>query len=222
MPPIYQNRHPLPEEGTPTKVTKILWDPYPLIYLDDHPHPLKGYPTADAIAAINVVKKLLPFFWVPRIHTAIMMALYPFVLEPRYMLPVSRAIRETRETSFSLILSHVLEYDSAYRVRFQFMLPPSLSFMSDRPIRSVLYMLRTNKRLDYIGAHRKIRLVGFAFIIALMVPSFRKSWRQFWQDVSFVDLLPDPIDYYWFSLRTDYGPNNMNTAPKSVVPFWVI
>lgn len=205
MPPIYENAHPLPQEGdVPLVVERIEWTHGARIHLEGHPYPLKGYPTADAISAINVIKKLLPFLWAPRIRKAAMMALYPYVMVPEYMLPVSREFRHAWDSPLGNLLAHVLEYDSAYRVRFQMM----LSDMSDRPILSVLKMLHRNKTLDYKGAHCKIRAIGLILILLLLVPSNRRAFRRFRSHVP--DMLPDEGDMYWFNLRTDYGPKNGN------------
>ncbi len=182
-------------------------DPYPKIYVEGHPYPMKGYPTADAVAAINVVKKIVPFLWIPRLRQAALMALYPFVLLPQYMLPPAKELRFPGD--FGLILSHIVEYDSAYRVRLQAMLSVmSVTELHTCPIRSIIKMIRYNRTQDYTGAHRKIRACGVLLILWLLVPSHRRSWREGLRTINFQNLVFDEGDLYWFHLRNDYGPNN--------------
>ncbi len=213
---MYEHDHPLPEEGVGTRVERVEWVPYAKIYLQGHKYPLKGYPTADAVAAINVVKKLLPFYPIYRIRQAIMMALYPFTMKSNVMLPVSKEIRDSVAGPLGLILSHIIEYDSAYRVRLQTMLSVmSVRLLSDRPILAVVTMLRENRLNDYIGAHRKIRACGVLLIFWLLVPSHRRSWRAALRHINFDSMVLDEGDRYWLSLRTDYGPLNPNVVPYS-------
>ncbi len=205
MPPTHQHEGPLPPEGNLAesfRVTHVIMDPYPKLFLEGHPFPIKGNPTREAVAAINVVKKLVPFLWIRRLRVAAMMALYPHILKPEYMLPASRELRRVfGEADLSLIASHIVEYDSAYRVRFQKMAEEGPSLWK---------MLRENRRNDYIGAHRKIRLILLAIFGALLIPSFRRSWRRAWEVADHTKLCMDAGDVYWFLRRTDYGPNNPN------------
>ena len=202
---IHHYPNPIPElpvDGGEV-VTKIVYEPYANMYLEGHPFPLKGNPTQQSIIAINIIKKLLPFWWVPSLKKAAIMALRPHVLNKERMVPAARELRDIfGENDLSYIISHVIEYDSAYRVRLQFMLTAG---------RSPLKMLRYNKRQDYPGAHRKIRIALGLLALWLLVPSHLHRWLS----ADLQNLLPDEADRYWFERRTDYGPNNNYIKDKA-------
>ena len=218
MPHIYEHRDAIaPEGGTPSEVERIDTSDGILIYLKGHECPIKSFPSETAIVAINICKKLLPFLFIPffsvRARQACMFVLRGVIMRKEFMTPCARELRAMMgESDVALIVAHIIEYDSAYRTRLQYMLyAVTCNDLASRPIRALIAMSKANRRHDTIGVHRKIRralfFVGF-FLVAW--PPYRRTWREIVGSCKYVRLLPDVHDHYWFNQRTDYGPLNGN------------
>lgn len=202
------------------------------IYLKGYPYPLAGYPTSDAVSAINIIKclarslvrfrNILCLSDTRRTFTTVSMhALRSHVLRREYMHPVARELRTVfariADEDIACIVSHVIEYDSAYRVRIHDALAQvSQDAMVRTPLRALWIMVMHNRRNDYAGVHAKMVRVVMLLTIALLVPWFRRRWRGGWAMADFGRFHLDDASAYWLSVRTDYGPSNMNPIPPSL------
>jgi len=208
-------------------VEKIIIDNGIKVFLAGHAMPLRGMPTAEAVHAIAIIKKLAIYFAtspmcilfftrsLERFTALAYLAIEPYVMKAEHMTPCARALRESLavvcDERLAIVLSHVVEYDNAYRFRLQDMLAATtVGGLRGNFFGSIDEMLLRNRLHDYRKLHDKVRYAAHLLKIALLYPPFRGRWKKFWYHVNFQHLLPDEIDLYWINLRTDYGPNNPN------------
>lgn len=224
---IYQN---VPverqETGSPETIERIEYKDGIRIYLAGHPQPVKGYPTGEAIQAINVIKKLAvailgswyavltPRYTLKSFVGASIVALRPYLLRSEYMTPVARELRAMLAllgTDAAAVISHIVEYDSAYRLRLQDMLSEtSRTRLAECPIRELWRLVAVNRARDYLAVHNKVRRIAWLLTLALLWPPFRAAWRRAILGSMFVNLQLDDADRYWLERRTDYGELNQN------------
>lgn len=189
--------------GPSTEISHITTEDGIRVHLKGHPHYICGFPTFEAVHAINIVKKCLLL----QPLAAARAALAPYTMQVHLMCPPARAIRSTFPGTLGLIVSHVIEYDSAYRARLHGAIMAVSSYdLQHAPIRSILACIKRNRQNDYLAAHKKIRAAGAALILCLCWPPFRTRFRR----LDFKALYPDEADLYWLRQRTDYGTLNQN------------
>ncbi len=220
MPNFYEGHSVEAESGTATEIERMELGNKNgvLIFLKGHSHPIKGMPTAGAIQGINVMKKvLLEFSKHPTLLLTPRRTLQSFAeisekalqgcfMQEQYMTAVGRELRGMIGTHFA----HIIEYDSAYRIRLQDMFSSvSQAELAKRPIRSVWKMVKRNREQDYIGVHVKVRKLAWLLTFALLT-GFRDKWIKAFEKCDYSNLLPDEHDVYWMNERTDFGPNNGN------------
>ncbi len=226
MPNIYEG-HDVSEEaggGTDVERMELGGKNGILIYLKGHLYPIKGMPTPNAVQGINVMKKvLLEFSKHPTLLLTPRKTLQSFAeisnkalqgcfMQERYMTAVARELRGMIGTHFA----HIIEYDSAYRLRLQDMFSSvSQAEMIERPIRSVWKMVKRNREQDYLSVHNKVRKIAWLLTFALLT-GFRDKWIKAFQECTYENLCLDEGDVYWIGQRTDYGINNGNKIPNKL------
>lgn len=177
------------------------------MYLKGHPYPLKGNPTLKAVGAINKVKKLIRFPSKKNIHTCIRI-LAPHVLSPAYQQPMTKELQKIIPGNIGFVLSYIMEYDSAYRLRVQDLLTSAnITCLWCHPITQLWALLAINKRRDYPAVHKKFRTFVILLTVLLWWPPFRKKWRDALNKADFKNLILDEADRYWLDRRTDYRAN---------------
>lgn len=219
-------------------VTHITTDGGIKIHITNHPFPQKSCPTPEALIAINTVKRVLISFLsarllpVSKIHLVKTFnritwdVMEQHILKPEYMTDVSREMRslifvflknwgveEGEATRTAKILSHVLEYDSAYRYRFQDIIGetnPEALLRRKEWIRlaQILYErddLQTRGSERRVGTQflRAIKLASLAFYL----PGFKKALAVALRLPTWNLMLMDDSDKYWVSFRKDYKFN---------------
>ncbi len=193
------------------RVTKIEGN---LIYLEGFEYPIKGIPTQTAVESVAIIKKLFlewPRISLERIKNIGLIALNQHLLKREQMSEAPAEIRRMLPTDLGLLISHTLQYDSAYRLRFKHMCDAVSQYeLATKPQASLKKMLRLNRQNDYIGVHLKIRKLIFLLRILLLWPPLKAKWKETTLKCNFSNLQTDEIDRYWLSLRTDYGDNNGN------------
>lgn len=182
-----------------------------LVYLKGHPYPFKGLPTVPAIDGVNRVKRLikdtLRHPW--KIVSFIALS-YPHIhtLEPQFMTPCAREVLYMLwplNKKLAVIVSHVLEYDGAYRFRFQ----DSMSEVTKEellryPHATLLKLIELNRQRDYTIVSRKIAmLIPFTYLVCL--PLFRGMYKRMIMNCNLPALQFDDNDRYWASLKKDYN-----------------
>ncbi len=214
--PIYEDSQIRGEAtGPSTEVSHITVEDGIRVHLKGYPHYVRGYPTFQAVQAINIVKKALTASPL----TVALTTLAPITMRQELMCPVARELRKMISGQCSssfrfrlgLILSHIVEYDSAYRLRLQDALTAtSQEALRRAPIREIWACVAHNRKNDYLAVHKKIRRVAWVLTIMLLWPPLRSKWRAALSACHWEALLPDDADRYWIAQRDDYGPNNLN------------
>ncbi len=211
MPDIYE-MNPQMQEGT--KVLKMEFGDGIRVYLEGHPHPHKGYPNQGSIDAINTIKKMFllwPFISLKTTTEMGFTLLKPFVIKPDYMTSCARELRKMISNELGVVISHIIEYDSAYRFRLQHMLDVTYAIqLANTPQRTLTQMLKLNRQNDYDTVHKKIQKFIILLRILLLWPPFKRKWKHAILNCDFKALQTDAGDRYWLSQRTDYGEKNLN------------
>ncbi len=188
--------------GPSTEVSHITTEDGIRVHLKGHPHYIRGYPTFQAVQAINIVKKALTSSPL----TVALTALAPCTMRPHLMCPPARAIRALN-TPLATVVAHIVEYDSAYRIRLQDAVTNvSPNALQHAPIRSIWACVAHNRKNDYLAVHKKLRRATTLLTALLLWPPFRRAWHR----IDFNAFLLDDADRYWLAERGDYGKNNLN------------
>lgn len=166
-----------------------------LMYLKGHRHPMKGIPDEKNVQIADQIKKCLFKPW-----------------NLRHITPTEPTIPCAKEVLkfFTLInqpmigkcIAHVLEYDWAYRVRFQDMMSQTESALFiHSPLWETRRILRIYKnREPYPHTYYKIYFLSISRF-ALYLPKVKQALRE----IDFKALQLDEADRYWMSLKYDYG-----------------
>jgi hypothetical protein len=105
----------------------------------------------------------------------------------------------------AVVFSHLIEYDNAYRYRLQDILSETTKEkLTAKPIAEIRRLMKLMKERDDASIFNKFKKFSFLFTLALLLPKYRKMFRQ---AVSYLDLTRlqfDEADRYWVSLRNDY------------------
>jgi hypothetical protein len=142
----------------------------------------------------------------------------PYILKQENMMDFSREIRKftyvfLREINvkeevarqFSAIFSHFFEYDNAYRYRLQDLFNESTEEkLTQNPIKELGRLSKINQERDVEVVSTKFKS-GIKLLQAiLLVPKFKKAFKEAMTFVDFKKLQYDEIDIYWISMRNDY------------------
>lgn len=216
------------------EVEKIEYEGGVKIYLKGCDYPQKGIPTAQAIFMINQIKKLLltsvktfhvflAFFskqkLVDAFNTVCWGIISPYILKPQYRTDfslelgsfmyrfmVEYGIEEVSAETFAKIISHIFEYDNAYRLRMQDLFTAS-SFdqLTISPRKEVKRLLELNRVRDFKEANMKFKIFSTLISLALWSPKVKRSFRRALQDIDLTKLKFDEGDTYWVLQRIDYN-----------------
>lgn len=202
------------------------------IFLVGHSFPQKGFPTPKAIGAINLVKRLVletlrafgPFVLLmpkKRVLKAFRrtaeVLLSPLTLKPEYQNSVTRELirffdvflrdwgnKQDVEMS-SMLLAHVIEYDSAYRIRLQDLCSETTKeALINSPRKEIRRLIALNRQRDYKEVSDKLVLLGNVATYLLLIPSIRKRFREAVNQMDLKNLQMDESDVYWGLMKTDY------------------
>lgn len=180
-------------------VERIEYDNGIQVYLTGHTVPFKGMPTEQAVGAINIIKRLL------RLHPlqAMWLAIEPHILKEEYRQPITSELCKMFPNKLGITIAHILEYDSAYRFFIMDLLSETTAQeLLQAPWGEVRRLLAINARrcAQNPVARKKMRYIGYIFMVLLYLPSVRKAFRE----CDFSKLQTDSGDKYWINLRTDY------------------
>jgi len=202
-----------------------------LRYIEGASYPAKGVPTPNAIFAINQIKltiKLLvkysPFLILVKKETLLKdfnllfdKLFQPYVIKPIYMCPTAYYLYKTIKEflmvleidtptagTFAHNLSHILEYDDAYRYRFQDIINEAdLIQLQTNPRKEIrrlinIYKQREHNQVVFIKLERLITPI----LYLLYIPKVKKAFINSIHHI--IGARPDPADLYWMSIRNDY------------------
>ena len=203
-------------------------------YLKGAEYPQKGFPEGSAIFAVNVAKRLLIAFLslkyamlptvsnlekiLRRYNEISLKIISPYILKPVFLTPLARefgmfttqflyniGVSESVAVDTGKIVACMFEYDNAYRFRLQDLFTSTTKRkMMSKPYKEICYLLKIQKERDSIGVHEKFKLIKPLIFFVLLVPKFRKAYKQSLSILDFKQLQFDEIDEYWVSMRTDY------------------
>lgn len=162
-------------------------------------------------------------------------AISVFLLRDEYLTDFTREFKKflkvfmvdlgfTEESSetFSMIVSQLIEFDSAYRFRLEDMFSSmSKSNLHDDPRNEIKSILKTMRSREVRpggkgeAIHRKFSSVGFLIRTALLIPRVRKALQKAIISVDFKKLCLDEIDTYWVCMRNDYNFMGMTEEERS-------
>ncbi len=203
------------------------------IYLKGCDYPQKGLPTPEALFAVNALKKvllvgmrtfkgLLLFVGVKKLIKAFnevgWRIISPYVLKNEYQQEFTKQFDnliyfflfaygiETDDASrFASIISHVFEYDWAYRLRMQDLFnETNKEKLIENPRKEMRRLLALNRVRDFKEANDKFKM--FARIASWMfyIPKVKHCFITALHMVDFSKLQPDAGDRYWMCQRIDY------------------
>lgn len=199
-----------------SEVERITQDPYFLVYVRGHPYPMKGKATVEQVNAINIIKEIAKYLmksaWRAPKRTLEQFINLSFpLISPHIrgnLTPAARELQKALRGRLGLVLAHIVEFDAAYRLRFQdLMSESSKQALSTHPIREIRRLMSINKRRDNPAVHAKLDRLAWLICISLIIPPFRRQFREMMQKCDFNAFTLDEGDRYYLALRTDYRYN---------------
>lgn len=200
------------------------------IYVVDGEYPKKGFPTPEAVFAINIVKTLTlelirvaPFLIL--FGKNIVLGSYNkianrsldgyrineiYLCKAAYSIYLSvfailkdLGVKERIALNFANNIAHIFEYDDAWRYRMQDMVTEcSLVNLKEKPIEEIKRLLGIYFDRDG-GTFIRIKIKRFVSMLSLLllIPKFKKA---FVDNINLVNAKFDQADWYWVSQRNDY------------------
>lgn len=231
MPPeVYQNYQPFPD-GIPddlahakenaVKVEKIEIGNGINVYLEGHPYPVKGYPSSEAVFAINAYKRLLKHFpflvlFPKKLDNLSAIMLGRFFIKEQYQTPFTQEFTKILihffPTNTAQAIAHIFEYDNSYRFRLQDLFSETTKeLFSTHPYNEIIRLSAINRERDQKDVAKKIQPIFRLFAFILRFPPLHGKFQRTIKSTDFLKLQFDESDIYWTNLRTDYafrGRNN--------------
>lgn len=243
MESVYQNeltsrQRILNEKQTESVIEKITYEGGVKLYIKGIPFPQKSCPTPESIIAINTVKRVLISFFnvrcmptskhklIKAFNRITLDVMYQHILKEKYMTAFARELKifiynfliawninkeEARQTS--QILSHVFEFDNAYRYRMQDLLnETSKEKITSR--KEVIKLARIAYERDDVQSIEQggDRRVGKQFVkiakygsFLLYIPGVKRALKTALNQCEWQNFLMDDSDLYWSNLRKDYN-----------------
>lgn len=205
-------------------------------------HPKKGFPTPEAIWAINQVKILIreaikfPLLFVHNknkllnsFNFIVNKGMSPYYLKEFYLCPTASAINwigliflvrigvnQTVASNTAKIFAHVFEYDDAYRYRIQDLANATSSeAMAENPrreIKKLMNILRERELYNQV-VQPKFEIASKLLLIALLIPKYKKAFIEAIQG-QIERMQPDKGDWYWMCMRGDYDFGGLSYAER--------
>ncbi len=119
-------------------------------------------------------------------------------------------ITEHIAVRFGKIVSHLLEYDNAYRLRLEDIFSETKKEYWKNPSKE---LSRLSKIFSYRDINpavtKKVNQLVFLMKIALLVPKIRDAVKKSIDQCDLKNLHLDEVDTYWLTLRSDYKLRGM-------------
>lgn len=228
----------LDEHKTTNTIDKITTEGGIKLYLKGIEFPQKGCPTPEALIVINIIKKILLSFIESRLiptskyrlirsfNTLTYNITSRFYIKDEYMTSFARElkklifnflinwnIQEEQAMWVAKTISHIFEYDNAYRYRFQDFLGETtkeklLLFKEIRRLSKLIY-IRDDIQVSLRGPNHRIgnqfKKIGTIAAFLIYIPNIRKAFKKALIQCNFNNFLMDESDKYWSYLRIDYN-----------------
>lgn len=196
------------------------------VYVKDVPYPRKGFVTPEAIWSCNILKRILmlasPFqkpsrfikgfnelgykvmkHHLMKLHTMTPVAKELHILIKTFM--VHLGFDKQMSYDFAMFFSHLIEYDDAYRFRFQdLMSDVTKKQLINSPRITIDGMMLTLYARDSKATADKFNKIAMIFYWLLLIPKVRRAWNKTIEIMKIEALQYDEDDKYWVSVRNDY------------------
>jgi len=206
------------------------------LYLKGCDYPQKGWPTHEALFAVNAVKKIILvlvkrfsiFMNIESFNVICWGIISPYVLRFKYQQEFTKelddfiykflmlyGVKDEIASKFSTIISHVFEYDWAYRMRLQDLFNETNSVkLYKYPRKEMRRLLELNRVRDFKEASDKFKMFARLVSWAFFIPKVKRCFREALKSVDFKKLQPDDGDKYWMLCRIDYNPFGKTEAER--------
>lgn len=155
----------------------------------------------------------------------------PYILQPDYQqkfigeisqlvynILIEYGISEVSSVMFADIISHIFEYDGAYRIRLQDMFSASTKYRlrSVKEIRRIIKLMakRENDPMTGIVATKTMMFAKLTYFIP---PKLRKAIRKAIDKCNYDNLKFDKGDYWWALQRIDYNVNGYSYEKRQAI-----
>jgi len=199
--------------------------------LEDAEFPRKGYCSPEGMFACNQVKrifvsafKLYPIFILSNKklinifndicykilspHIVVYNEITPMAQEVRDILKsflIKINIEEQDAKIFAELISTIIDYDDAYRFRVQdLMVETTKTELIKRPITEIKWIIKKAMERDFPDVAIKFKRIGTLLTLLLLIPKYRKAFRETIEESHFDKMYPDKADWYWMCQREDY------------------
>lgn len=205
-----------------------------LVYNEEALFPEKGFVFPDAMWECNIVKRVLVeysklSFWnfitkkgrqklVDSFNQIADKVMKFSLIEERFLSPIAKelqyiitqlliGVKITPQSAeqCALYISHLIQYDNAYRYRLEDMFSEtSKEQLLESPIIELDRILLILESRDTEGVSRKFRKIGTIIMGLICIPSYFHLFRDIISKSKFERLQYDEADRYWVTMRNDY------------------
>lgn len=149
--------------------------------------------------------------------------IHPYILKDEFMSVFGRELQffifrfvnasgipEDKAYRTAEIVSHIIEYDNAYRLRLVDILSETNKELLKNPSKEVRRLLKIiiSREKSISGENvvviKKMKIVGLLFYLIFKIPKYKKALKTALSEVDFINLQYDESDLYWTAFRTDY------------------
>lgn len=207
------------------------------VFYKEAQFPRSGFPTPEAIDAINKVKRLLVnsiklnkislfsvfvlnknknlIEWFNNVAYEIM---YPFIIKDEFLTKPAREIKNILspiDEKLATILAHLVEYDDAYRYRFQDIFSEiNLISYSYNPLRELGRVLNIAKDRDLQGVYNKYINIYKVLKVLSYIPAYKKKINNILLEIYLPNMRFSESDWYWVCQRGDYKFGGLTTEER--------
>lgn len=188
------------------------------LYVTGHPYPMHGVPTLSSLKVANDVKRYL------KGHNPRIFFLYKtvqlFPIDTVFGKEILKLLSGICGKRLARIVTHVLEYDGAYRFRLQDLFTDTTKeAFATNPREEIARLLTVNKTRDFksVSTHEKgirrrppelasakVEKIGKLILLALLFPPLTWLVKRALQRSTFHNLQFDTADTYWACMKQDY------------------
>ncbi len=204
-----------------------------LVHIQDATFPKKGFPMPESVAAINIIKSIIkeslrfPILILFANKTKLLTSFNnifkktfsPYTLKEEYLCPAAYNFHNFLTSfmyssnltptlglakEFAYNISHILEYDDAYRYRFQDIISEaSLRNLQTNPRKEIMRLLSILKEREGKDnpTARKIEIALTPVLLLLLIPKYKRTFQK--AAPSLILCQYDLADRYWAYLKAD-------------------
>ena len=174
------------------------------------------------LLSFNKIKRIQMFL--TSINSISFKVMRPYLLQAKFMTPVGLEIKLILKSFLSKlgiddeqsirtadIFSHLLDYDNAYRFRVQDILSESSKEkMLKNPRKEIKRLIKIYCKREKSGIEYKFIGISFLLGLVLLIPKYKRIFKEVIRDCNFERLQYDESDIYWVCFRDGYDFMDMN------------